>query len=132
GTNDRSLVLRARIGRHVVLLPGDLEAAGERALLLGARRAQLRATILKVGHHGSRTSTGRPFLAAVRPRIALISAGRGNRYGHPASSVTARLDRARILTWRTDRHGGVRLALPPGGPPRRLPWRSSSSPRGAP
>jgi competence protein ComEC len=87
--NDNSLVLRIAYGRTSLLFAGDAEQHAEAALL--ARRAPLRADVLKVAHHGSRTSTGEAFLRAVAPRLAVISAGVGNRFGHPHPDVTARL-----------------------------------------
>lgn len=87
--NDNSLVLRIDFGRRSLLFAGDAEQAAEQELL--DARAVLRADVLKVGHHGSRTSTTAPFLAAVDPRLALISAGAGNRFGHPHAEVIERL-----------------------------------------
>jgi competence protein ComEC len=88
--NDNSLVLRIEHGAHSMLFMGDAEAHEERALIerYGAR---LRSDLLKVGHHGSRTSTSAELLAVVRPRVAIISAGRGNRFGHPHDEVLGRL-----------------------------------------
>ncbi|MCB1054454.1 MAG: DNA internalization-related competence protein ComEC/Rec2 [Acidobacteria bacterium] len=110
--NDRSLVLRAWVGERCVLLTGDIEAEAERRLLeLPVARSPfgLHCEVLKVAHHGSKTSTTPAFLAAVEPRRALVSAGRGNRYGHPARSVVDRLDRARVQVLRSDQDGQVRL-----------------------
>jgi competence protein ComEC len=114
GENRRSLVVRASASGRSVLLTGDLDAAGEGML----RRSgfELRADVLKVGHHGSRSSSEPRFLDAVSPRHALISAGRGNPYGHPAPAVTERLRRRRVAVWRTDLDGLVSLRFPPGGP----------------
>ena len=82
--NDSSLVLRISYGARSVLLVGDAEHEEERARSLGGRAGgSLRADLLKVGHHGSRTSSGPAFLAAVRPGLAAISAGVRNRFGHP-------------------------------------------------
>lgn len=112
--NDGSLVLRASIGARRVLLTGDLEANGEQRLLRSLAPGELRSAILKVGHHGSRTSTTARFLGAVRPTVAAVSAGRRNRYGHPATEVVSRLRRRGALLVRTDRDGMVRLPLEPG------------------
>ncbi len=121
--NDRSLVLNATVSGRRFLLTGDLQAAGER-MVLQRPRDGLRATYLKLGHHGSATSSGRPFLAAVKPRLALASAGRGNRFGHPAPRVRDRLSRLGIVLLRTDRGGAIDIHLPPRGAPRitRPPW----------
>ncbi len=108
--NDSSVVVRAEAAGLKVLLTGDLEAAGERELLaeLGSG---LGATVLKVGHHGSRSSTTSAFLAAVQPRVAVISAGRGNRYGHPAAQVVERLQATGATVLRTDREGCLRVQV---------------------
>jgi competence protein ComEC len=105
--NDRSLVLAAEVFGRRVLLTGDVEAAAERRL--GSAGEALAADVLKVAHHGSRTSTSPAFLAAVGPRLALISAGRRNPYGHPAAEVVERLDQAGVRVLRSDRSGLVRL-----------------------
>lgn len=107
GANETSLVLRVSIGRALVYLnTGDATAADERALLAVWGPDSLRADVLKVGHHGSRTSTASDFLAAVRPSVAVISAGRGNAYGHPHQGVLDRLEKAVVpRVWRTDREG---------------------------
>jgi competence protein ComEC len=112
--NDVSVVVRIQYGEFSVLLTGDAPAAVETRLVqrYGDR---LEADVLKVGHHGSRTSTTRGLLEATGASHAVISAGRGNRYGHPHPSVLARLDRARIVTARTDRHGTVVVRGTRGG-----------------
>ena len=94
-----------------VLLTGDLDVAGERGLLARIRRedASVRSGVLKVGHHGSRTSTGAALLAAVKPRLALVSAGRRNPYGHPSPEVLARLERRGVRVLRTDLHGRIEV-----------------------
>ncbi|MCM2256192.1 MAG: DNA internalization-related competence protein ComEC/Rec2 [Vicinamibacteria bacterium] len=99
--NDDSLVLRLRFGRHCVLLTGDAEAAAEAQLAPG------RCDVLKVGHHGSRTSTGSLLLAELRPGLALISAGRRDLFGHPHPEVLARLRAQRALVLQTPVHGAI-------------------------
>jgi competence protein ComEC len=86
--NDRSCVLRVKAGRHVVLLTGDIERAAETELL--ASDAALRADVLLVPHHGSRTSSTAAFVAAARPRWALVPSGHRNRWGFPKPDVVAR------------------------------------------
>jgi competence protein ComEC len=109
GRNDGSLVLRVRAGARTVLLPGDLEQAGERALR--AAEPALRADVLKLGHHGSRTSTSGAFLAAVSPALAVASAPLHGRFGMPHPEVVARLAAAGV-PWRwTGRDGAVLVAL---------------------
>lgn len=87
--NAQSVVARLTDGYHVFLLTGDAPAVVEKTLLKSG--APLMAQVLKVGHHGSRTSTDQQFLTAVAPRYAIISAGRDNRYGHPHREVVERI-----------------------------------------
>jgi competence protein ComEC len=104
--NDNSLVIRIELGARAALLTGDAERATETEL---ARRfgVRLRADLLKVGHHGSKTSTTRPFLQLVEPRHALLSAGVRNRFGHPHPATLAVLADHRVKVMRTDRDGAV-------------------------
>ena len=88
GNND-SLALRITYGVHSFLLTGDLESPMERLLMEEGR--PLHADVLKVGHHGSKTSTSPEFLAAVAPAVAVISAGFENSFGHPHPTVLGRL-----------------------------------------
>jgi len=101
--NNSSVVLRVRVGRWTALLTGDAERDEEE--LLADR--EVRADVLKVGHHGSRTSSTPLLLDAVQPRIALISCGLHNTFGHPHPTVLASLQTRGIRTWRTDRNGTV-------------------------
>ncbi len=105
GLNDNSLTLRLRFGERTILFTGDLERDAELALVRAGRLAT--ADVLKVAHHGSKTSTSPPFLAAVSPAVAVISSGAGNRYGHPSPEVVGRLHEAGARVLRTDRGGGV-------------------------
>jgi competence protein ComEC len=105
--NDESLVLRLDWRGVSLLLPGDLGARGE-ALLL-ERGGPLRALALKVAHHGSRSSSGAPFVAAAQPRIAVISVGARNPFRHPSPEAVARLEAAGARIYRTDRDGAVIL-----------------------
>lgn len=95
--NDRSLVARADTPIGSVLLTGDAEAGAQEALLRSG--AEVRADVLKVPHHGSRTSSSR-FLAEVRPRVALVGAGRDNPFGHPHPEILSSLQElgTRVLT----------------------------------
>lgn len=102
--NNASVVLRAGTSAGRVLLTGDVELDAQADLL--AAGADLRAEVLKVPHHGSRY-TAEEFLTAVRPRVALISVGAGNSYGHPNGRVLDRLAAAGTRLLRTDRHGDV-------------------------
>ncbi len=103
GNND-SLVFRVTYGERSFLLTGDMERAMEGRLLSG-REIDLKADVLKVGHHGSRTSTTPDFLAAVAPSIAVISAGFENSFGHPHRDVLHRLAERGVTLLRTDTGG---------------------------
>jgi competence protein ComEC len=107
--NNDSLVLRLDYDRASVLLEGDAEAPSEAAMLANHRIQP--ATLLKVGHHGSHTSTTPDFLAAVSPQYAVISDGQHNTFGHPSPLVIDRLAAAHIRTYRTDRLGAETFLL---------------------
>ena len=105
--NDDSIVLEVLYGDVAVLLTGDISADIERAI--APRLTPARVRILKVAHHGSRTSTSRDLLDAWRPQIAVISCGRGNSFGHPAPEVIERLHNVGARIYRTDLDGEVTL-----------------------
>lgn len=105
--NETSVVIRVEYGAHRFLLTGDAEREEENWLVDRWGDTELSANVLKVGHHGSRTSSSDAFLNAVRPQIAVVSLGTGNRYGHPSSeTVGAFLDR-RVPLLRTDLEGTI-------------------------
>lgn len=106
GANDNSLVVKVTYGSRAVLLVGDAEHAEERGLLQRGGGI-LRADFLKVGHHGSRTSTSAEFLAAVKPETVAISSGVRNRFGHPHPVAMATLKAAGVEVLRTDRGGEI-------------------------
>lgn len=108
-SNDDSLVLHVAYGATSALLAGDAEAQEERTML--SRPDWLQSTLLKVGHHGSHTSTRPDFLARVSPQWAVISCGLRNTYGHPHQEILAELEDARIKTFSTDIHGATCFAL---------------------
>ena len=112
--NLASAVLVAHIGGKRVLFTGDAELPEEEWLLQHYPEA-LGADVLKVGHHGSSTSTSAAFLKAVNPRIALVSVGARNTYGHPDAHVMSSLEQSGVLTLRTDRLGTVVLRFHRGG-----------------
>ena len=99
-TNDTSIVLKITYGETSFLFTGDAERAAEQVILDSG--ADLSATVLKVGHHGSETSTTYPFLRQVMPKYAVISVGAGNSYGHPAENTLSRLNDADVEVFRTD------------------------------
>jgi competence protein ComEC len=117
--NNQSVVaVFERDGRRA-LLTGDAGAPTERELV--AERRVPVSDLLKVGHHGSRTSTTPAFLAAARPRLALLSCGRANRFGHPAPETVRTLAEFGVPVFRTDRLSDIRVELGPAST--RLAWR---------
>ncbi len=107
-SNNDSLVLRVAYGKTSVLLEGDAEKPIEDAMLA---EPDLASTLLKVGHHGSITSTRPEFLARVAPQWAVISCGLHNRYGHPRGEVLDELESAHVRTFRTDLNGASCFVL---------------------
>lgn len=112
--NERSCVLSIKSGSRRVLLAGDIGSAAE-SRLLERYGAQLNAEILLVPHHGSAGSSSEPFVAAVQPRIALISSGFQNRFKHPRREVVARYESHGAVTVNTVATGWVELAGSPTG-----------------
>jgi competence protein ComEC len=106
GNND-SLVLHVKFRETSVLLEGDAEGVVEDEML---GEKGLESTLLKVGHHGSLTSTRPEFLARVKPQWALISCGLRNRYGHPKEAILEELQAAHVRAFRTDT-GALRALL---------------------
>ncbi|HRN53673.1 MAG TPA: hypothetical protein PK788_09255, partial [Gemmatimonadaceae bacterium] len=106
--NEASTILRVQYGSRSVLLTGDAEHRLEEWLLEHAAAA-LDVDVLKAAHHGSRTSSGEAFLDAVRPRIALVSVGRDNTYGHPSPEVMRRLLDHGATVLRSDQLGTIVL-----------------------
>jgi competence protein ComEC len=104
--NDFSVVFRLEYGGFAALFLGDAPMAVEEQLV-ARHGSRLRGALLKVGHHGSATSTGQPLLDAMRPEIALVSAGRRNRYGHPSPTVLRRLEQHQVRVLRTDELGNI-------------------------
>ena len=103
--NDDSVVLEVTCGDVTLLLTGDISEQIERDII--PRLTPSRTRILKVGHHGSRTSSSLLLLESWRPQIALISVGRGNTFGHPTPEVISRLELIGARIYRTDRHGQI-------------------------
>ncbi len=108
--NAASVVVMASYGAHRFLLTGDAEAAEERWIVERWGAHALRADVLKAAHHGSRTSSTDAWLDAVRPRLALISVGAGNTFGHPHPTVLTRFAERGILALRTDELGSMVIA----------------------
>ncbi len=107
-TNNDSLVLRLTYGQTSTLLEGDAEAPAESAMLAAGLA---HADLLKVGHHGSRSSTIPAFLTAVRPQYGVISVGRKNFYGHPRHEILDELQTSHVRTYRTDMFGATTFYL---------------------
>lgn len=105
GANTLSVVLEVRYGAFAALLTGDAPEEVEALLAASGELGSLQ--VLKVGHHGSRTSTGWGLLEAATPEVAIIPVGRGNPFGHPHDRVLHRLERAGVRVLRTDHHGTV-------------------------
>lgn len=104
-TNDTSIVLRVDHGENSFLFTGDMETTAEKDLLEAG--CDLDVDVLKVGHHGSSTSTGYVFLREIMPEYGVISCGTDNSYGHPHDEVTSRLYDADVTVYRTDEQGTV-------------------------
>ena len=106
-TNDDSVVLMLKYGETEILLTGDIEAKTERRIILNG--ADLDSDILKVAHHGSKTSTIEEFLYEVSPQVAIIQVGAKNRYGHPTQEVLSRLENFGVKLYRTDVDGDIKI-----------------------
>ena len=104
-TNDTSIVLRIDYGETSFLFTGDMETGAEQDLMESG--ADVRATVLKAGHHGSDTSTSYQFLREVMPKYTVISVGEGNSYGHPSEEVLSRFRDAGTEVYRTDMQGHI-------------------------
>ena len=107
-SNDDSLVMRLQYGKSSAISMGDAERDAEATMLA---HGMSQVTLLKVGHHGSNTSTTQGLLQKLQPRYAVISCGRGNRFGHPRMPILQRLQASNVLTSRTDSMGTVTYVL---------------------
>jgi competence protein ComEC len=121
--NDNSVVLRIVYGDESVLLAGDVERAGARRL--AGMGAAIRSTVLKVPHHGSSGPAVPTFIQAVSPKLAVISVGEENTFGHPSDEMLRELDHVEAKIMRTDMDGAVTVKIEP---PRW--WARGMSPRG--
>lgn len=104
GGNEASTVVRVAYGEHSFLITGDLTAAEEKNMV---GRGLGQSTVLKVAHHGAKSSSTQEFLQAAQPAFAVISAGYNNRYGHPHNETLKRLEANRVPYFRTDLQGAV-------------------------
>jgi len=104
-SNDSSLVLKAEYGDTSFLFMGDAEESLEQSILNSG--TDIQCDVLKVGHHGSDTSTSDAFLATAAPKTAIISCGKDNPYGHPSAEVLNKLSKSKTSVWRTDVSGNI-------------------------
>ena len=107
--NDRSIIVKAKIGKWKFLFTGDAQKPVEENLLQDG--ADVKCDVLKLGHHGSMYGTSEEFLEACSPSLAMISCGKGNRYSHPHDVVLMRLKEAGVQYYRTDTNGSVTFAV---------------------
>lgn len=103
--NAMSVVTRLTFGRRAFLFTGDAEAKVEREIL--TRGFEVKADVLKAGHHGSKTSSSEPFLREVSPQYAVITCGDGQKYGHPHDEVLERLEAVGAVYYRANLHGDI-------------------------
>ena len=106
--NDQSVVCLVTYGQRRFLFQGDAETPSENAILDSGQ--DVAADVLKVGHHGSSTSTLKAYLQAVNPSVALISCGQDNEYGHPHQETLQKLKKQKAAVYRTDKNGTVVIA----------------------
>ena len=107
--NDFSIVSRFDFGNKSILVTGDAEEKAEKDIMQSG--AYLNADILKVGHHGSDTSSSKAFLEAVSPEVAVICVGEGNKYGHPMAETFTKLNMLGAKVYRTDLNGSVIVTI---------------------
>ena len=108
--NNNSIVARFDYGETSFMMTGDAETKSEKAMVTQyGLTGKLRCDVLKVGHHGSTTSTSSDFLASVKPEIAIISCGEGNKFGHPQEETLDKLAAAGVTVYRTDKVGTIIL-----------------------
>lgn len=119
--NDASIVLMLSAYGRKLLFTGDLEATGEERLI--DQFEDLQTDILKVGHHGSKSSTTGPFLKHITPKIAVISVGKDNRYGHPNSDVMQRIKENQVDIYRTDLLGALTFTIKKNGQINYKQWK---------
>jgi competence protein ComEC len=112
GENDSSLVVQVATANRMLLFTGDIGSGAERALV--SKALDLKCDVLKVPHHGSKSSSCEEFLSAARPSIAVVTVGNGNRYHHPSQDVMERYERHGVNVLRTDRDGAVEIEIRDG------------------
>ena len=109
--NNNSLVFKLEYQRFEMLFTGDIEEVAEKQLLKMYSNGELKADVLKVAHHGSKSSTTEEFIKLVNPKIALIGVEKENSYGHPNNEVIERLEKYGAKIYRTDIYGEIRIKI---------------------
>lgn len=110
--NNNALVFKLKFKNFSILFTGDIEKEAEDMLISKYKiDNDLSSTILKVAHHGSKTSSKNEFLNLVRPKIALIGVGKNNKFGHPNDSVLNELKKIKCLIYRTDKDGEIEIKV---------------------
>lgn len=104
--SNSSVVTKIVLGNFSMLFTGDASYESEKEYI---KKFNLRATVLKVGHHGSNTATSEEFLESVAPKVAVISVGKNNIFGHPSEDVLQRLKKKKIKVFRTDLNGTIKI-----------------------
>ena len=105
--NNNSLVLKLNYKQFDILFTGDIEKVAEEEIIKKYKNNELKANILKVDHHGSKTSSIEKFIDLVSPQIALIGVGENNKFNHPNEEVIDRLEKKSIKIYRTDKNGEI-------------------------
>ena len=108
--NNNSLVFKLKYKKYSILFTGDIEEIAEKTILERYKN-MLQSTILKVAHHGSKTSTTPEFLKAVKPRYALIGVGKNNKFGHPSENTIKKLKEMKVKIFRTDELGEITIKM---------------------
>lgn len=110
--NNNAIVMKLRYNKFSMLFTGDIEEIAEKEIVSIYENADiLKSSILKIAHHGSKTSTTEEFLKLVDPRIALIGVGRNNLFGHPSDEVVKRLEEINVKVYRTDLNGEIEIIV---------------------
>lgn len=108
--NSNSIVAKLKYNKFTMLFTGDIESKAEERIV-NIAKDELRAKILKVAHHGSKTSTTEEFIEAVKPEIALIGVGKNNKFGHPNEEVLDRIKNSGAKIYRTDESGEISVIV---------------------
>lgn len=109
--NNNSMVFKLNYNKFSILFTGDIEKIAEEDILKNINSKMLKSNILKVAHHGSKTSTIEKFLELVSPQIALIGVGKDNSFGHPSDEIVERLKSRNVDIYRTDQMGEICIEI---------------------